>query len=280
MYGTQPGMSFVLDGTSDAANPNALPVPGPTLVLERGQRVAVTIVNQTTDHAAIHWHGIELESYPDGVPGWSGSGKNILPAIAAGDSLTVRWTPTRAGSFMYHSHFSEAKQMGAGLYGPIIVLEPGQKYDPETDRTLFFGTAGTGQNVVFGPFPNIVMNGKTQPEPMNLKAGTRYRFRFFNLAGDAPTLVSVNKGGKPIAWRAVAKDGYPLPASQATERPAVLFFDPGEIYDFEFTPVAGDMALKFGPPDLPPPPPPPPGTPPGPPPPTPPPTITVAIHVR
>jgi FtsP/CotA-like multicopper oxidase with cupredoxin domain len=290
VYGTQPGMSFVMDGTPEARNADALPVPGPTLFLERGKRVAVTIVNQSNDHAAVHWHGIELESYPDGVPGWSGAGKNILPPIPPHDSLTVRWTPPRAGSFMYHSHFSEAKQMGSGLYGPIIVLEPGQKFDPETDKIMFFGTAGSGTNVVFGPFPNYVMNGKTQPEAMNLKAGTKYRFRLFNLAGDTPLMVSINGNGKPVAWRAVAKDGYPLQTSQAVSRPAVLVFDPGEIYDFEFTPAAtGELTLKFGPPEFPPPPPPPagappppptPGAPPPPPAPTPPPTITVPIHVH
>jgi len=285
VYGTQPGMSFVVDGTPDAANADALPVPGPTLVLERGKPVAVTIVNQSNDHAAVHWHGIELESYPDGVPGWSGSGKNILPPIAPRDSLTVRWTPPRVGSFMYHSHFTEAQQMGSGLYGPIIVVEPGQRFDPETDRVMFFGTAGTPVNPVFGPFPNFVLNGKTQPDAMNLKVGTRYRFRLFNLAGDVPLLVSINAGDAPVTWRATAKDGYPLQASQATNRPAVLIFDPGEIYDFEYTPAsAGDLVLKFGVPPFLLPPPPPPGAPPPPPgaPPTPqpPPTISVPIHVR
>ena len=101
---------------------------------------------------------------------------------------------------------------------------------------------------------------------MSLKAGTLYRFRLFNLAGDIPTMVSLNAGDKPIPWRAVAKDGYPLPPSQATSRPAVLIFDPGEIYDFEYTPaVTGELVLMFGPatnqPGLPP-------------------TIRVPVHVR
>jgi FtsP/CotA-like multicopper oxidase with cupredoxin domain len=280
VYGSQPGMSFVVDGTPEASDPNAMPVPGPMLVLERGKPVAVTIVNQSDDHAAVHWHGIELESYPDGVPGWSGSGKNLLPSIAPHDSLTVRWTPPRTGSYMYHSHFREAQQMGSGLYGPIIVVEPGQRFDPETDKTLFFGTAGRLENAVFGPLPAFVMNGKTQPDAMDLKAGTRYRFRLFNLAGDTPLMVSINAGDAPVQWRAVAKDGYPLPTSQATERPAVLMFDPGEIYDFELTPsAAGELTLKFGlPPFITNPPPPPAG------PNLPfaplPPTITVPIHVR
>lgn len=267
VYGTQPGMSFVVDGTPDAADSTAMPVPGPLLLLERGKPVAVTVVNSSNDHAAVHWHGIELESYPDGVPGWSGAGRNILPAIAPRDSLTVRWTPPRAGSFMYHSHFSEVMQMGAGLYGPLIVLEPGQRFDPETDKILFFGTAGALVNVISGPFPHHVMNGAEQPAPMELKAGTRYRFRLFNLAGDAPTMVSLNQGDTPVEWRPVAKDGYPLPAGQTAARPAVLVFDPGEIYDFEFTPASpGTLTLKFGLPPSPAP-----GLPP---------TTSVSVHVR
>jgi FtsP/CotA-like multicopper oxidase with cupredoxin domain len=278
VYGSQPGMSYVVDGTPEASDPNAMPVPAPMLVLERGKPVAVTIVNQSADQAAVHWHGIELESYPDGVPGWSGSSGNILPSIAPHDSLTVRWTPPRTGSYMYHSHFREAQQMGSGLYGPIIVVEPGQRFDPETDKVLFFGSAGRQENPVFGPTPAFLMNGKAQPEAMDLKAGTRYRFRLFNLAGDSPMTVSIDAGDAPVQWRAVAKDGYPLPASQATERPATLTFDPGEIYDFELTPsAAGELSLKFGlPPVILNSPPPPPGIPSFPPPAT----ITVPIHVR
>ena len=291
VYGAQPAMSFAMDSTAEASDSAALQVPGPALILERGKPVAVTIVNHSHDHAAVHWHGIELASYPDGVPGWSGSGTNILPSIAPHDSLTVRWTPPRAGSYMYHSHFNESVQMGGGLYGPIIVLEPGEHFDPETDKILFFGTAGRWENPAFGPFPPYTMNGDTQPQPMTLKAGVRYRFRLFNLAGDSPLQVSITSAGQPIVWRAVAKDGYPLQASQAVLRPAVVVFDPGEIYDFEVTPAAtGELTLKFG---LVPPPPPPPGTPPpAPAPPSPPPpgsppapapppaTVSVVVHVR
>lgn len=280
VYGEQSGMSYVMEDSKHPSDPGAMPVPGPTLILERGKRVQVTIVNQSDDHAAVHWHGIELESYPDGVPGWSGSGTNLLKPIAPHDSLAVRWTPPRAGSFMYHSHFSELKQMGAGLYGPIIVLAPGEKFDAATERVLFFGTAGAGVNFFDGPFPKVILNGSAEPAPMELKAGTRYRFRLFNLAGDSPTQVSLNQDGKPVEWRAVAKDGYPLPASLAVSQEAKLVFDPGEIYDFEFTPArTGELTLKFGVPDFFLPPPVAPGAPPPPPSPFPP-TVTVLVHVR
>jgi hypothetical protein len=108
-----------------------------------------------------------------------------------------------------------------------------------------------------------------------------------------PLQISLDAGDAPINWRPVAKDGYPLSPSQTAPRAAVLVFDPGEIYDFEYTPAhAEELTLRFGP--VPPPPaspappqaagtpapsdtPPPPGSPTGP---MPPPTVRVAIHVR
>ncbi|HEV8448884.1 MAG TPA: multicopper oxidase domain-containing protein [Gemmatimonadaceae bacterium] len=276
VYGKNPGFSFVMGGTPEDADPSAMPVPGPALVLQRNQPVAVTIVNQAKERAAVHWHGIELESYPDGVPDWSGSKGHILPSVGPRDSITIRFTPPRAGTFMYHSHFDEATQIAGGLYGPIIVLDSGQKFDAETDRVLVFGIAGPATNVVVGPFSNYLMNGKAQPAPMNLAVGKRYRFRVINITDDGPMVLSLNTDDKPVQWRAIARDGATLPERQATFRPAMLISDPGQIYDFEFTPqAAGEMTLKFGPP------PPPPGSPPPPPGfPPPPPTVTVPVHVR
>lgn len=249
VYGTEPGYAFVLGGSSEEADPDALPVPGPTLVLQKGQPVAVTIVNQTHDRAAIHWHGIELESFPDGVPGWSGSGKDILPSIAPADSYTVRFTPPRAGTFMYHSHFNEFRQITSGLYAPLVVVDPGQTFVPGTNRILLFSDGGPTRNVVTGPFAPVFLNGSVHPDLPDLHAGTTYRFRVIGIGGDAPTLLTITQGGTPIEWRAIAKDGADLPANQAVVRAAKMVFDPGEIFDFLYTPSApGELEVTYGPP--------------------------------
>ena len=251
VYGTEPGYAFVLGGSPEEADPAALPVPGPTLVLERDQPVAVTIVNQTHDRAAIHWHGIELESFPDGVPGWSGSGNDILPSIAPADSYTVRFTPPRAGTFMYHSHFNEFRQITSGLYAPLVVLDPGQTFDPGTDRILLFSDGGPTRNVVTGPDAPLFLNGKVKPHLADLNAGVTYRFRVIGIGGDAQTVLTITQRGTPIAWRAVAKDGMDLPPNQAVVRAAAIVFDPGEIFDFLYTPTApGELMVTYGhPPD-------------------------------
>jgi FtsP/CotA-like multicopper oxidase with cupredoxin domain len=247
VYGDRPGYAYVLGGTAAERDTGALSLPGPTLVLEKDQPVAITVVNQSQAPTAVHWHGIELESFPDGVPGWSGAGSSVLPAIAPNDSLTVRFTPPRAGTFMYHSHFDEFGQIASGLYGAIVVVDRGQRYDAETDRVLLFSDDGPTTNVIRGPFPRALLNGKAQPDPLELRAGRTYRFRLINIRTDYPASVSILDGATPAQWRLVAKDGAALPASQATVRPAQLTFAAGEIYDVEFTPRnETDLVLQFG----------------------------------
>jgi manganese oxidase len=248
-YGDKVGFAFVVAGSKEDRPGIKLAVPGSALILEKDQPVAVTIINQSgIDRASIHWHGIELESYPDGVPGWSGSGKHIIPAIAPGDSLTVHFTPPRAGSFMYHSHFNEATQIGSGAYAPIIVLNKGEKFDAERDRFLFISDGGAPGNVIAGPPPPVLLNGKSLPDPIELKAGTTYRFRLFNLKNDdIEQIALLDETDKPIMWKAVAKDGADLPASQSTMQPATLLFGSGEIYDFLYTPAkTEELKVRYG----------------------------------
>ena len=241
--GDYPRFSYGLGGTPTEPD-TVFTIPGPTLILEKDEPVAITVVNRSHEAAAVHWHGIELESFPDGVPGWSGSGNNILPAIPAGDSITVRFTPPRAGTFMYHSHFNELEQIASGLYGAILVLDRGRRYDPEIDRVLLFSDSKPGADPRRLAPP--LLNGRAQPEPMELRAGVTYRFRVINIRSNAVVAMSILEGNQPVEWRHVAKDGADLPLSQATVRPAGVILGPGEIYDYEFTPRApGDLKLRF-----------------------------------
>ena len=247
VYDRLPGYAYVLGGTPEERDTTVLTVPGPTLVLKKDEPVAITLVNRSQMPAAVHWHGIELDSYPDGVPGWSGTGSSVLPAIAPNDSLTVRFTPPRAGTFMYHSHFDEFGQIASGLYGSIVVLDRGQHYDGETDRVLVLSDDGPTQNLIRGPFPRALLNGQAQPKPMQLQSGVTYRFRLINIRTDYAATVSIFDDGEPAQWRVIAKDGADLPPSQATTRAATLTFAAGEIYDVEFTPTTpGSLTLQFG----------------------------------
>jgi manganese oxidase len=240
-YGKDPGFAFALqEGAGQLTEPSGR-IPGPPIVLTRGQPVEITVLNKLPEPTSVHWHGMELESYYDGIAGWSGTPGHIAPMIQPGASFVVTFTPPRAGTFIYHTHLDDIRQLSSGLYGPLIVLEPGQSLDPERDRVMLISVRGPSDNTP------ILLNGDAEPGPIDLKQGVRYRFRFINITPHDPLLtVSLLAGSSPVRWRAIAKDGADLPVSQATERPARQTVSVGETYDFEFEPrSAAEIRLEI-----------------------------------
>jgi FtsP/CotA-like multicopper oxidase with cupredoxin domain len=222
-------MRYALEEAGDGA-PDSPGIPGPLLALERGRPVRITVVNRLDEPTSVHWHGIELESYPDGVPGWSGTMGRLFQGIAPGDSFTAAFTPPRAGSFMYHAHANELVQILGGLYGPLLVLPPGEPFDTATNRLVMVGSLFRHDSL-FG-----VVNGRLDPVPVELRVGRSYRFRLFNI-GDARTYFALRRADSSlVAWRALAKDGADLPPALAVPATGPLLTGPGEVADFEFTP--------------------------------------------
>jgi FtsP/CotA-like multicopper oxidase with cupredoxin domain len=209
------------------------------LLLQRDEPVAITVVNHLDEPSAVHWHGIELESFPDGVPGWSGTPGRVMPPIAPGDSFVAEFTPPRSGTFIYHSHMNERRQINSGMYGPLIVQDPGDVFEPETDRVILVSPGGPGDDA-----PGWV-NGSAAPPPIELVTGRTYRLRFININTDWRVLFTLLSPEGLATWRPVAKDGADLPAGQAGSRPAWLLTGPGETADFEFKPeAAGELRLE------------------------------------
>ncbi|HUP18466.1 MAG TPA: multicopper oxidase domain-containing protein [Gemmatimonadota bacterium] len=225
LYGEDPGQGFVLQGDG-VAGPDSVSIPGPPLVLEQGRPVRITVVNELAEPTSIHWHGIELESFFDGVSGWSGEPGRIAPHVAPGDSFEVRFAPPRAGTFIYHTHFEEDRQLASGMYGPLIVIEPGQVLDPAVDHVLLFSQQGPEEGI------RVMLNGSAAPR-IELEAGRRHRLRLINISPNLPLVVSLLSDSLPATWLPVAKDGADLPAHQRRPRPAVQVMGVGEAYDFE-----------------------------------------------
>ena len=84
-------------------------------MLRRDEPVEITVVNRLREATALHWHGIELDSYYDGVHGWSGAGQQVAPMIEPGGSFVVRFTPPRAGTFIYHTHLHDFRQLSSAF---------------------------------------------------------------------------------------------------------------------------------------------------------------------
>jgi FtsP/CotA-like multicopper oxidase with cupredoxin domain len=217
---------------------DSLGTPGPVLALTRGELTEITVVNHLHCATSVHWHGIELESYYDGVAGWSGSGSRTAPLIMPGDSFVVRMRPPRAGTFMYHTHVHETQQVPAGLLGALVVLDPGQRWDPTRDHVLFIHEVPSGDSVVVG------VNGEATPGPLVLRADQPNRLRFIQLIADAAANVGLFADSLRLTWRPVAKDGADLQGPNAQEGPARLRMLPGQTWDVDVTPARGDYTLQ------------------------------------
>jgi FtsP/CotA-like multicopper oxidase with cupredoxin domain len=227
------------DGVTTGAKPDLI---GPPIVLTRGQPVEIEVVNKLSQPTAIHWHGIELESYYDGVPGWSGAASQITPQIAPGSSFVARMTPPRAGTFIYHTHWHDPSQLVNGIYGPLIVLPPGERFDSASDKIFVFSIGR------FGDAPDLALiNGTPQSPALPLEAGKKYRFRLINISTNNQGLqVSLRNSNGLLDWKVVAKDGAELPPNLVHMSNAQLIITVGETYDVEFfSPTTQDVVLDL-----------------------------------
>ena len=101
-------------------------IPAPTLKFPEGDEVTIRVTNRLQVQTSIHWHGIILPFYMDGVPSISFDG------IAPGETFTYQFKLEQSGTYWYHSH-SGFQEM-TGMYGALII-EPrdGEIYPVERD---------------------------------------------------------------------------------------------------------------------------------------------------
>lgn len=251
---SQPSMRFVLEERASGRRIAARSGFSPSIELTRGEPVSINVVNQLNEPLAVHWHGIELESFYDGVAGFAGSRQRMAPLITASDSFEVRFTPPRSGTFIYHSHVDEPRHHRAGLAGAIIVRDSAPA-DPTAEHLFFIKSArGSSES-----FP-MEINGAVDPDTIVLRVGRRYRFRFIGLSVTSPN-ATVYLTARPdsslmnlrdtmlVQWRPLAKDGADLPERDRTLRPARQVVSIGETYDVEFLPLErGELRIEVRPP--------------------------------
>ncbi len=241
-FGTRPAMAFVAQEGSLEPARDSIRIPGTPILLTRGEPARIVVHNRLAFPIGVHWHGIELESFFDGVPGWSGMGRRLAPVIAPADSFVARLTPPRAGSFMYHVHSEVGDELASGLYGPLLVLETGQVFDAVHERLFVIATAGPNAGRNASP---AFVNGTLTPDTLEMVAGTTYRLRFFNITSSDTHLLTVEGPAGLVRWRPVARDGADLGPEHATIQPARQASSAGVTQDFRFTPEApGDYRIR------------------------------------
>jgi FtsP/CotA-like multicopper oxidase with cupredoxin domain len=215
---------------------------GPPLILNKGEVTSIMVVNRTPEPTSIHWHGIELESYFDGVPGFSGIKPQIAMPIAPNDSFDVRINAPRAGTFIYHSHLNEIRQQRAGIAGALIVVDKG-KWDPTKDIPILFSSPSDSVEEE----TSVLINGSPVPVPLELRRGVAHRLRLINITTGRPGLaVELKLDSLTVGtWRQLAKDGMEIPTAARAIRPARQPIAIGETMDFEFFPTrVGEYRLE------------------------------------
>ena len=241
-------------------------LPAPTLYFKEGKKAIIYATNKMNVETSIHWHGILLPSFQDGVPYLT------TPPILPGQTYKFEFTLKQSGTYWYHSHTGLQEQRG--LYGPIVV-EPKRKtlyYNKELVLTLSDWTnenpksvlkalkrgsewyaikkksalslveviAGgalgaqlslwkqrmPGMDISDVYYPAFLINGKTEQHYPGFTSGEKIRLRVINAA--ASTYFQLAIGGKPFLVSVDGMDVKPLRVNK-------LLHAIAETYDFLIT---------------------------------------------
>ena len=217
--------------------------PGPMIEAERGDDLEVVFTNNLDVPTTMHWHGIRNLNEMDGVPDLTQA------AVEPGESFTYRFPLRDSGTFWYHAHNKGWEQLARGLYGPLVVREPGMAA-ATSDITLVADDWRLGDDYQlhedsFGSLMDwshqgrlgnwLTVNGATDPE-ISVASG-EVRLRVIN-AANARTMAFRIAGGAPL--RVVALDGAPC---EPFEMP-VIRLAPAQRVDVIAELPAGQVALQ------------------------------------
>lgn len=88
-------------------------VPAPLIRFREGDDITINVKNDLMKDTSIHWHGLLVPFYMDGVPGVS------FPGVKPAETFTYRFAVPQSGTYWYHSHSGLQEQLGH--YGPLII---------------------------------------------------------------------------------------------------------------------------------------------------------------
>jgi FtsP/CotA-like multicopper oxidase with cupredoxin domain len=190
-------------------------VPGPTLRLQAGETLRLTLTNRMNEGTNLHTHGLHV--FP------VGNSDNIFLHIAPGESFAYEYAIppdgksglTIPGFYWYHPHMhgDTEVQVGGGMAGALII-EGGLDQLPGiagvTERLLVLQAAEFDANGVKLPFPTdegvrVFVNGQLQPT-LAIAPGETQRWRILN-ATSYLFLTLILDGHQ---WHQIASDANPL----------------------------------------------------------------------
>ena len=224
----KPTESILVNGTN----------PGTEIRYTDGDMFKVLLNNTLQDPCTVHWHGLILPNYMDGVP------EITQYPLAPGRAVFMEYPLRQSGSYWYHSHYELQEQQG--FSGPFIIEEKRPVHDYDQDITVFMSdwldqspydivpqirNERTQTDAVKKPFaagetfpgeksfgidvnyPGYLMNGKSIEDPwtMQVRQGDRLRLRLIN--GSTATFFRVDLEGHDM--EIIAADGQPVVPTKA-----------------------------------------------------------------
>lgn len=105
-------------------------VPGPTIRVQKGQRVRIHFENGLDVPSSLQWHGLDV---PYEMQGSQGPGALVQP----GHRFLYEFDASKEGTFWYHPGVDKARQIDFGLYGALVVIDPSQP-QADYDLVMFF----------------------------------------------------------------------------------------------------------------------------------------------
>ncbi|MDO7171127.1 multicopper oxidase domain-containing protein [Mariniflexile sp. AS56] len=253
-------------------------IPGPVLEFTEGEYAVINVKNNLDTESSIHWHGLLLPNFFDGVPYLT------TPPIEAGATFRYEFALKQSGTYWYHSHTMLQEQ--SGVYGSFVIKPKKQtlKYDKELVLMLSDWTNEKPMNVLrnlkrgnewygikkgtstplnkviargaFGAqldfwrqrmegadiadvyYPAFLINGKETIEYPEFKPGEKVRLRIID--GGASTSFWMTFGGEtPTLISSDGLDVVPVPHNKT-------FIGVAETYDFIVTiPDSGKMEFRI-----------------------------------
>lgn len=98
--------------TSNAMTINGS-IPGPLLEFTEGDLAIINVINKMNVETSIHWHGLILPNFFDGVPYLT------TPPIKPNSTFQYRIPINQSGTYWYHSHTMLQEQKG--VFGSIVI---------------------------------------------------------------------------------------------------------------------------------------------------------------
>jgi len=253
-------------------------IPGPVLEFTEGEYAIIYVKNEMDVETSIHWHGLLLPNFYDGVPYLN------TPPIEPGHTFKYEFAIKQSGTYWYHSHTMLQEQVG--VFGSFIIHPKKETLDYDKELVLMLsdwtnekpmsvlrnlkrgnewynsrkGTATPLNQVIkrgaFGAqlnfwrqrmegadiadiyYPAFLINGEQSIEYPEFKAGEKVRLRIID--GGASTQFWITfGGGEPLL---VSSDGIDI----VPVKKDIIFIAIAEAYDFIITiPENGKIEFKI-----------------------------------